>query len=275
MEKDLLKKHASLKRFYFPTIILVSNGIIYDEIVYNLKSKLKEAEISDIIANNITSKIVRASISVDTYKENNVYFPDQKSPLKIALPKFPLFSQVVDILNKNDFSFSVNTNPHRVEFEKAMINIATNTVALAFTLDKTNYKLRKINIKEALSPTRQEHASFVIDIQKAVFEIGKKAGAFTEIEVFEKVWQPRKEQLIKDKGFEISSSLHNFKSAIKSNKLPEKHFTSEYALTYPLKCYAQHYELFDEILLLEELDKMLTSNLEFAKKNHQKIIFTF
>jgi len=275
IDKELLKGHSTLKRIYFPTFILISNGIIYDEVIYNLKTKLQKAEIPESIINNIADKIVRASVMQDAYKDNDTYFPDQKGSLKIALPKFPLFSQVVDILNSNEFKFSVNTNPHRVEFEKALVNIATNTIALIFALDKANYKLRKINIKEALSPANYAHKTLVDELQKAIFEIGKRAGAFPETEVFEKAWLPRKEQLIKDKGYQVSSSLQCFKTMIKNNTLPEKYFLSEYSLTYPLACYAKHYELFDEILLLEELDKMLVQTLEFAHKYSDKIIFTF
>ncbi|MGD9581916.1 MAG: hypothetical protein AB7V50_11130 [Vampirovibrionia bacterium] len=274
-EKELLKGYTNLKRFYFPTIILISGGIVYDEITYKLTTKLKENDIAELIVNNIISKIVRASSTLDAYKDHDIYYPDTKGPIKIALPKFPLFSQVVDILNNKEFKFSIITNPHRIEFDKAMVNIATNSAAIDLSLDKLNHKLRTINIKEAISPNRQANKEFIDNLQKAVFNIGQKAGAFSETETFEKVWLPRKEQLLKEKSFHISASLYNFKNMIKNNNLPEGHLPSEHALIYPLKCYAQHFELAEEFLVLDELENNLLEDVKFAKDNSNRIVFTF
>ena len=275
MERDLLKSYTNLKRFYFPTIILASNGIIYDEVVYSLQTSLQKRNIPELIIKNIYSKIVRASIMQGAYRNNNIYFPHKKGLIKIALPKFPLFSQVVDLLNSHKFTFSIHTNPHRIEFEKAMVNIATNAIALVFALDQKDYKLKAIDIKKALAPDNATHATFVKEVQLAIFEIGKKAGAFSEIDTFEKVWYPRKEQILKHDSPHITSSLHYFKNMIQTRDFPDGLPPTEYALTYPLKCFAKHYQLHDEVILLEELEKMISSNINFARKHAKDILITF
>lgn len=274
-KKELLRGHTNLKFFYFPTIILASNGIIFDEATYNIKSKLEKAGMPEIIINNIISKIVRASVMQGSYRDGSIYYPHQKGLIKIALPKFPLFSQIVDLLNTKQFTFSVHTNPHRIEFEKAMVNIATNAIAMVFALDKQNCRLTKINIQEALAPIDATHSRFVKEVQTAIFEIGKRAGAFSATDTFEKVWLPRKEQILKHDREHISSSLNCFKNMIKTREFPEGLPSAEYALTYPLKCFARHYELADEFILIEELESMLLNNLEFAKKHANKITVTF
>jgi len=271
MSEGLLKGHANLKRFYFPTVILASNGIIYDEIIYNLHSKLEKLKIPELIIKNICSKIVRGSIMQGAYREDNIYLPHTKGLIKIALPKFPLFSTVVDLLNSKEFTFSIHTNPHRIEFEKAMVNIATNTIAMLFALDKQNLKLNRIVIKNALSPENSTHSTLVREVQIAIFEIGKKAGAFSQSDTFEKVWGPRKEQILKHDSSHTSSSLYCYKNMIKTQTFPDGIPDAENALLYPLKCFAKHYQLFDEVLLIEEIERMLLRDLEFARKNAGKI----
>ncbi len=275
MERDLLNSYANLKRFYFPTIILASNGIIYDEVMYSLQTSLQKKDFPELVIKNICSKIVRASVMQGAYRNNNVYFPHKKGLIKIALPKFPLFSQIVDLLNSNGFTFSIHTNPHRIEFEKAMVNIATNAIAIVFALDQKDYKLKAIDIKKALAPDDAIHATFVKEVQLAIFKIGKKAGAFSEADTFEKVWYPRKEQILKHDSPHITSSLHYFKNMIQTGEFPDGLPPTEYALTYPLKCFAKHYQLHDEVILFEELEKMISSNMDFARKHAKDILVTF
>ncbi|MEW5822407.1 MAG: hypothetical protein AB1782_19590 [Cyanobacteriota bacterium] len=273
--KKLLIGYTNLSRFYFPAIILASNGIIYDEIIYNLNKNLVELDLSEQIINNICSKVVRASIMQGAYRENNLYYPHKKGLIKLALPKFSLFGQAVELLTSKNYVFSIHTNPHRVEFEKAMVNIATNSIAMIFALDRQNALLKAMTIKEALDPSDVIQAAFVKDIQKAIFKIGQKAGGFTESDTFEKVWYPRKEQILKHDSEHISSSLQCFKNMIKAKSIPEGIPDAENALIYPLKCFAKHYQLFDEVILFEELEKMLLNNLQFARKNSDKITLTF
>jgi hypothetical protein len=274
-KKDLLRHYLKLNRFYYPTIILASNGIIYDEAIYNLKTKLQERQIPEAIIKNICSKVVRASIMQGAYRDNNVYYPHQKGLIKIAVPRYDMFMPVVELLNSKGFTFSIHTNPRRVEFEKAMINIATNTVAMVFTLDKKNKRLNKINIKNALTPSDTTHSRFVNELQRAVFEIGQHCGAFSESETFEKVWQPRQEQILKHDSTHISSSLYCFKSMIQSKEFPQGLPAKEYALIYPLKCYAKHHKLNERLLLLAELEQMIINNIDFARRNADTITFTF
>lgn len=275
MERDLLKAYARLNRFRFPTIILASNGIIYDEVIYNLQANLKKRKIPDEIITNICNKITRASVMQGAYREDNLYFPHNKGLLKIAIPKHELFSQVVEPLNDKGFLFSIHTNPHKIEFEKAMVNIATNAVAMVFALEKKDPKLNKIDLENALSPIDATHSRFVKELQTAIFEIGKRAGAFAQSETFDRVWLPRKEQILKHDSKHISSSLYAFRHMIKTKVFPDKLPPAEQALIYPLKCFARHYQLSKELALFEELEQMILNNITFARKHAKFITINF
>lgn len=273
-DKKLLSV-SNLNRFSFPTIILGSNGIIYDETIYSLQTKLQAAGLSDILVRNICNKVIRASIMQGAHREKNTYFHQKKGLLKLAVPKSPMFSQVMGLLNQKDFTFSIHKSPHRIEFEKAMVNIASNSIALIFALDQKNYKYRKVTMAEALAPENATHATFVNEVQKAIFTIGQKAGAFSEAETFETVWLPRKQQILKHDSNHASSSLYCFREMLITKTFSDELPTSEQGLVYPLKCFARHYQLYHEIVLMEELERMLYSNLAFARKYADEISVTF
>jgi hypothetical protein len=272
---DLLKHYAKLSRFYFPTIILASNGIIYDETIYHLQLKLQERGINEGITRNICSKVVRASLMQGARREGSNYYPHKKGLIKIAVPRYELFMPVVELLNSKSITFSVHTNPRRIEFEKAIVNIATNSIAMVFALDKKEFRLRRINLEEALSPKDATHNRFVKELQHAVFEIGKCAGAFSASESFEKVWLPRKEQILKHDSEHISSSLHCFRNMIQTRNFPEKLPAKEHALIHPLKGFAQHYNLNNYVLLLAELEQLIINNIHFVRQNADKMTAGF
>lgn len=274
-KRDLLKVYGRLNRFYFPTIMLASNGIIYDEVIYNIQTKLKEKNLNENIIINICSKIIRATIMQGAYRENNLYHPNKKGLIKIAVPRYDLFMPVVELLNDKKFTFSIHTNPYKIEFEKAIINIASNSVALIYSLDKKNYTLNKIDMRKALSPDDPIQAQFVKELQTAIFEIGKKVGAFSESESFEKIWFPRKEQILKHDSDHISSSLYCFKNMIETGTFPEGLPSKERGLIYPLKCFASHFKLNKSVALFEELEEMIIKNIKFAQKHSKDIILTF
>lgn len=275
MELEQLRPVSRLQLFNFPTIILASNGIIYDEVINNLAISLQKAGIPEKILSNICSKIIRASVMQAAYRENNVYYTHKKGFIKIAVPKFALFSQVVELLNAKGLIFSVYTNPYKVEFEKAIVNIATNAVAIVFALDKKNQVLNKIDLQNALSPMDTTQATFVKELQEAIFTIGQKTGAFSQSETFEKIWLPRKDQILKNDGTHISSSLRLFARMIKENNIPDKLPSAEQSLIKPLKAYARHYQMTKELALLQELEQMIISNVTFVRKFSKDVEVTF
>jgi hypothetical protein len=275
MKRNLLKIHMPLSRFCFPAVILASNGIIYDETIYNLKKSLKQNNIPDDIIERIVTKIVRASIMQGGYRDDNIYYPHKKGLLKIAVPKYDLFKPVVELLNAKNLIFSISTNPHKVEFEKALVNIATNTIAVAFALDKHKGIFSKINIGQAIAPSDPTHARFVREVQTAVFEVGKQLGAFNKSEDFERSWQARKEQILKHDSEHTSSSLYVFRNMIKEGDISTILPSAEYALIYPLKSFATYFQMPNEFDLFKELEDMILSNLAFLQKNHKKVTMDF
>lgn len=271
MDNNCFKPYHKLSNFYFPNIILGSNGIIYNETVNKLKAKLKITKIPEQMVNKISNKVVRASIMQGAYRENNVYYPHKKGLIKIALPKHELFKQIVQLLNNSKIVFSIHTNPNKVEFEKAMANIAINTIALAYALNKDEYKFESIDIQNALSPEDKVHFDTVREAQEAIFNIGKHVGAYTNSESFEKVWFPRMEQILKHDSTHVSSSFYNFREMIHNNRFPNNLPYTEQALIYPLKALAKQFYLQSEYTLFDKLEQMILENINFARNSSQKI----
>lgn len=274
-KNELLKGYERLSLFYFPTFILLSNGIMYDEAIYNLQKSLEGLDLQEKIINNICGKIIRGSILKEAYREGNTYIPFNNEVLKIAVPRYDLFIQVVELLNSKNFKFSIQKNPHKVEFEKAIINIATSTAAMIFCLDRNDFRLKKISVQEALEPTGKAKRELINHFQLAIFEIGQHAGAFSKAENFDTTWQPRKEQILKSDSHKTCNSIYCLSQMIKTNNFPGKLPSLEYSLIHPLKGYAKHYGLHEHVILFEKLEETILNTLEFAQKNSDKIIFTF
>jgi len=272
---ELLKPYHPLNMFYFPIIILLSNGIIYEETLNKLKHGFLYSNLPEKIINKVCDKILRGSILQGAFREEDLYYPYKKEAIKIALTKPELFEQIMQILNMNNFNISIQKNPKRIELENAMVNIATNAAALAFALDKNSYKLKRIDFQQALVPKNIEQSEFINELQRAVFVIGKKYNAFSESDQFETLWLPKKEQLLKRDNRYISNSLYSLKKMIRYNNFPDRLPTEEKSIIYPLKRIAQENNLLKELYLLEKLEKEILETINFAKNNVRNISFCF
>lgn len=268
---EYLKPYNNLNKFYFPNIILASNGIILDSAISKLRNDLLENNFNEKICDNICNKIVRGVVMQASHRENNVYYPQKPGIIKIAIHKHDLFSQIFEMLSSKKFTFSINTNPAKLEFEKAIINIATNSAAIALSVDESNNTFNMLNLEQCINNQDKEIFDFIYNLQKSVFKIGKRQNAFSVSETFERIWIPRKEQVLKHDSQHISSSLHCLKYMAKTNSIPEGMLNSEKSIIYPLKKLATQFELDEELKLLNELEDKITKNLDFLRTNSNNI----
>lgn len=271
LDQGCLNAMEGFQGLAFPVVILASNGIIYDEALYLFAKKLEERGIPGILVSLLKEKLLRASVMQGAYRDHDLYYPLKKGLLKLAVPNYGLFKDVIDLISDKGLNVSIQKNIYRVEFEKAMVNIAANTTAMVFALDKFGYNLRKIEMKEALEPTNIPYARFVRELQEAILTVGKNVGAYTETDTLEKVWHPRKEQIIKHDSHHVSSSLRTFRKMILQRSVPKEIPPDEKALIYPLKGFSKYYSLEKEYALFEELERMLQNNLTFARLDASRI----
>lgn len=274
-DMELLKPYHPLNMFCFPIIILTSSGIIYEETINKLKQSLLYSNLPEVIINKVCSKVLRGSASQMPFREDSTYYPHKKGVLKIAVTKPELFESILCLLNKNKFNISIQKNPKRIEFEKAMVNIVTTSLAMVLALDKTDLKFKSINLQQILTSKDPQQATFINNLQVAVFNIGKKCNAFSESDQFETLWMPRKEQILKQDNKHMVGSLYSFKKMIKSNSFPEHLPEEDMAIINPLKRIAQENKLFEELALLENLEREIIETLNLAKTNADNISFCF
>ncbi|MFQ5489362.1 MAG: AMP-binding protein, partial [Phycisphaerae bacterium] len=242
-----------------PISLVLPNGILAEQTVQTYEQQLRESMLmgrlegvtKDMIA-ALLDRVVRG-ISLQAGGRrgtgaDTTYILEAKGSLIFAGGGQPERRRIEAILSDHGYRFNHarDVPGTRIEFDKAMISTVLNVGGLIHTV-KPSGELIDLRMGDLCQdPTKAE---FVDRVTRAVFEVGRSAGAYTDDDVYEDIWQAHRETIFSVAGH-VTSSLKTFGEALSRGLSDVKLFSNEEWILTPLCRYAaragltEHEELF-------------------------------
>jgi hypothetical protein len=201
---------------YIPKLVMLSNGIYYDEVMSYISKIFIMKGMKDDIREKIKGNFIRATTmqtgtrleGEDSHKEP-VFVPGTKSSITIAGGSKESRKRIIELFNKFGYPVSEmeGEEVRRIEFDKAIVNLSANAVQLSLLYDEEG-KVHSYTLGDLVSDRKvQEMCKKII---YTMVSIGVKAGIYKNVN-----------QTVKDK-YEYQKQLIDTISREKWEKIEEK-----------------------------------------------------
>jgi len=258
----------------FPIIVLSSNGIYYQRLRQIFIEKLEEAtllgRLPDLwpdIMPRIVSRFLRGVTIQTGLREGSgaqaIYRPGPRGITRLAGGDAANRERSWRLLAGTGgwYELALNSSATRLEFDKGIINLATNLLGQLYAIDEAgNFKL--LTVQQILSPERE---SEIRRLAAEVFAIGQAVKAYARTDQFENIYQPLRETLDLHRAH-VPSSLQWVGLRLRTGELSAELTPTESWLLEPLIRYARSAGLDKSAEYFEELKKELLRKLLKARE---------
>lgn len=266
-------------RAHMPILLVLPNGILAEQVVGAFEEQLRESRImgrlgafTDAMAAATLDRVVRGvSMQAGGRRGSGpeaAYVLEHKGALAFAGGGETERQRVEAILTAHEYPFrhARGVPGTRVEFDKAMISIVLNVGGLIHMVapDGELIDLRMGDLCK--DPTK---AAFVDRVTRAVFDVGKSAGAYPPDADYEVVWSAHRARILADPDH-VTSSVKSFRDAVASGLDQVKLFSNEEWLLSPLARYAANAGMTAEEALFKQLKQQVQESMARAIRRRQR-----
>ncbi|MCI0745619.1 MAG: hypothetical protein L0Y58_09465, partial [Verrucomicrobia subdivision 3 bacterium] len=162
------------------------------------------------------------------------------------------------------YEIAVNSSATRLEFNKGIINLATNLLGQLYAIDDAG-NFQPLTVAQILAPEREPEFR---RLASEVFAVGKAVKAYGRTDEFEKVYQPLRETLELHRSH-IPSSLQWVDLRLRTGELAADVTPTEMWLLEPLIRYARSAGLDHSAEYFEDLKRQLLAKLLKAREKSE------
>ncbi len=245
-----------------PILLVLPNGILSEQMLQVYEESLSESllmgrlpGVDEGMLPVLLDRVVRGvSLQAGGRRgggKDTIYVLERKGSLVFAGGGEFERDRIEAILTSHDYSFThARGMPGtRVEFDKAMISIVLNVGGLIHMV-KPDGELIDLRMGDLCKdPSKGE---FVRTITRAVFDVGKAAGAYPVGARYDSVWVKHRDTILAHAGH-VTSSLKTFRDALESGLNSVQLFSNEDWILSPLVRYAANAGLKTEAVLFNSL----------------------
>ena len=271
---ECMNDRGELAELDLPILALASNGIYFQRLRQQFVELLEEATLLGRLPDlwpefmpRIVGRLLRG-VTIQTGLRDGsgaaaVYYPGRRGITRLAGGGERARERAADLLRGRGgwFEAAVQSSATRLEFDKAMVNLAANLLGQFHAIDRhgrfTPLRVREI-VTQANEPELRELA-------RHVFEVGRAVKAYRPGEDFDEVFA-RMLQTNHEHDDHIPSSLQWLGLRLRQGTLEPKLTPTEEWLLDPLIRYAHAAGLHGAGSFFEELKKRAVANLGLAAR---------
>lgn len=263
-----------------PVIILSSNGIYFQRVRQMFIEKLEESTLLGRLPDlwpdhmpRIIGHLLRG-VTIQTGMRrgsgaSTVYHPGPSGISTLAGGSEKVRARCHEVLAERGgrFELTQGASPTRLEFEKAIVNLAGNLLGLIHAFDEGGH-FHPLTVGDIFV---SDHQAAVRELADHVFQVGQAVKAFAPSDDFETIFAQILERC-RSVQHHVPSSLQAAVIQIEAGTLEAKFPPTETWLIDPLIRYARSADLSDAATYFEGLRETLIAKLQIAverQKQHQ------
>jgi len=245
-----------------PIVLVMPNGLLAEQTVETYREQIHEARlmqrlpgVTDEMVSALIDRVVRG-ISLQAggrrgMGRDTVYVLERKGSLLFAGGGEFERDRIETILTRHGYpcTHARGVPGTRIEFDKAMISIVLNVGGLIHMV-KASGELIDLRMGDLCKDPSK--ADFVERVTRAVFDVGRAAGAYPPEAGYDEVWATHRGTIMAHAGH-VTSSVKTFRDALSSGLSNVKLFSNEEWILTPLCRYAANAGLVKEEALFRSL----------------------
>jgi len=261
VERGRMTSVADVQR-RIPIVLVMPNGILFEQTVQTYEEQLHESALMQRLP-GVTPQMTAAlidhvvrGISLQAggrrgSGRETVYVLERKGALVFAGGGEAERLRIEAILTAHNYPFkhARGVPGTRVEFDKAMISIVLNVGGLIHMVTPEGALLDLRMGDLCKDPSK---ADFVQRVTRAVFDVGKAAGAYPPEASYDEVWAIHRATIMAHAGH-VTSSVKSFRDALSAGLKTVKLFSNEEWILAPLVRYAGNAGMKEEEALFKSL----------------------
>lgn len=269
---EWLHEHGTLDAAALPAFVLCSNGIYFQRVRQFFIEKLEEStllgRLPDLWPNlmpQLVGHLLRG-VTIQTGQREGagadaIYRPGPRGITRLVGGATTNRERVAALLTERGawFEVAAHASPTRVEFDKALINLAVNLLGQLHAIDDTG-RFRLLTIGEILA---EEGSTETRELAQRVVEVGRAVRAYSERDDFESIYAEvltaAREHLD-----HVPSSLQWIAQQLHHHALQARLTPTEAWLLEPLIRYAHAAGLEDAARYFENLTRRVEQRLGLA-----------
>jgi hypothetical protein len=262
-------ERGQLERLPFPIIVLSSNGIYYQRLRQIFIEKLEEATLLGRLPDlwpdlmpRIVGRFLRGVTIQTGLREGSgpdaIYRPGPPGITRLAGGDAASRARSCQLLAGRGgwYELALNSSATRLEFDKGIINLATNLLGQLYAIDEAgNFTL--LTVEQIVTP---EHEAEIRRLAAEVFAVGQAVRAYGPADQFESVYGALRETLDLHRAH-VPSSLQWVGLRLRTGELGTDLTPTESWLLDPLIRYARSAGLEPAVAYFESLKQELLQKL--------------
>jgi hypothetical protein len=262
-----------LEELPLPAVILSSTGIYYQRLRQIFIEKLEEAtllgRLPDLwpdIMPKIVGRFLRGVTIQTGLREgsgaNAIYRPGPRGITRLAGGDQAVRERCCELLSGRGawVELAVNSSATRLEFDKGIINLATNLLGQLYAIDDAGH-FTLLRVEQIVAPEREPE---IRRLASEVFAVGQAVRAYAKIDRFEEIYKPLRATLDLHRSH-VPSSLQWVGLRLRTGDLAGELTPTENWLLEPLIRYARSAGLEDSADYFEGLKQRLLEKLLKAR----------
>ena len=262
-----------LEKLPLPTVILSSNGIYYQRLRQIFIEKLEEATLLGRLPDlwpDIMPKIVGRflrGVTIQTglregFGANAVYRPGPRGITRLAGGDQTVRERCCELLSGRGawVELAVNSSATRLEFDKGIINLATNLLGQLYAINDAG-RFTLLRVEQILALEREPE---IRRLASEVFAVGQAVRAYGKTDQFEEIYKPLRATLDLHRSH-VPSSLQWVGLRLRTGELGGELTPTENWLLEPLIRYARSAGLEQSADYFEGLKQRLLEKLLKAR----------
>lgn len=258
-----------------PTVVLSSNGIYYQRLRQIFIEKLEEAtllgRLPDLwpdIMPQIVGRFLRGVTIQTGLREGSgaeaIYRPGPRGITRLAGGDKAVREHCCEMLASRGawVELAQNSSATRLEFDKGIINLATNSLGQLYAIDDAG-AFTLLTVEQILNPEREPE---IRKLAAEVFAVGKAVRAYAKTDEFEEIYKPLRDTLDLHRSH-VPSSLQWVGLRLRTGELAGELTPTENWLLEPLIRYARSAGLERSAEYFEELKTRLLDKLLKARRH--------
>jgi len=271
---EMAYEGGELEQLPLPTVVLSSNGIYYQRLRQIFIEKLEEAtllgRLPDLwpdIMPRIVGRFLRGVTIQTGLREGSgasaVYRPGPRGITRLAGGEQSVRERCCAMLASRGawVELALNSSATRLEFDKGIINLATNLLGQLYAIDEAG-RFTALRVEQILAPEREPE---IRKLASEVFAVGQAVRAYAKTDEFEQIYRPLRETLDMHRSH-VPSSLQWVGLRLRTGELAEELTPTENWLLEPLIRYARSAGLEQSAEYFENLKRRLLEKLLWARE---------
>jgi hypothetical protein len=267
-------ERGELEQLPLPMVVLSSNGIYYQRLRQIFIEKLEEATLLGRLPDlwpelmpRIVGRFLRGVTIQTGLREGSgagaIYRPGPRGITRLAGGDQAVRDRCCAMLADRGawVELAANSSATRLEFDKGIINLATNLLGQLYAIDESG-RFTLLRVEEIVAPEREPE---IRRLASEVFAVGKAVRAYAKTDEFEEIYKPLRATLDLHRSH-VPSSLQWVGLRLRTGELAGELTPTENWLLEPLIRYARSAGLEESAEYFEELKRRLLEKLLKARE---------